>query len=423
MHRDIVKSFANAALVLTVSCFAMAPAGAQDAWPEFRGPTGAGHATDDNLPVRWNQQENVQWRKKLPGNGWSSPVIVNDRIFLTTAVPIEDTEPVVYSLRAFCLAAESGEMLWNREVFRPLGVTASSIHSKNSHASPTPLINDEHVFVHFGNQGTACLDVDGQIVWKTTELQYDPRHGNGGSPILVDDKLIFSCDGSDQQFIVALDRNTGKVAWKTDRRTDADKGFSFTTPMHIVVDNRSMVISPGSDWVCALDPANGHEIWRAKYDGYSVIPRPIYGHGLVFISTSFDAPMVFAIRPNGQGDVTDTHIAWTLRKGAPHTPSMLLVKDAVYMVSDRGVASCVDAKTGETHWRERLGGNYSASPIHAGDKIYFQSEEGVGTVVRAAKTFEKLAENDLGERTLASYAIADGSIFIRSEKHLYRIGS
>ncbi len=313
--------------------------------------------------------------------------------------------------------------LWNREVFRQLGATAPSVHSKSSHASPTPLINDGQVFVHFGHQGTACLDLEGQIIWKTTELRYEPRHGNGGSPILVDDKIVFSCDGSDDQFIVALDRHTGKVAWKTDRRTDADKTFSFSTLLQIMVDNQPMVISPGSDWVCALDPADGQEIWRAKYDGYSVIPRPIYGHGLVFISTSFDAPKVLAIRPNGRGDVTDTHIAWTLRKGAPHTPSMLLVEDSVYMVSDRGVASCVDARTGEIHWHERLGGNFSASPIHAGDRIYYQSEEGVGTVVRAAKTFEVLAENDLKERTLTSYAVADGSIFIRTEKHLYRIGS
>ncbi len=411
------------AMALAVADCAPARIVAQDAWPEFRGPTGEGHAAAENLPVRWSQTENVQWRQSLPGNGWSSPSIVDDRIFLTTAVPIADTDPTDYSLRALCLSADSGKVLWDREVFRQLGAEAPSIHSKNSHASPTPLINGGQVFVHFGHQGTACLDLDGQTVWKTRELRYEPRHGNGGSPILVDDKLIFSCDGSEQPFIVALDRNSGEVIWRTNRNTDAAKKFSFSTPLHITVDNQAMVISPGSNCVCAFDPADGREIWRANYDGYSVIPRPVYGHGLVFVSTSYDAAKVLAIRVDGEGDVTDTHVVWTLRRGAPHTPSMLLIGDALYMVSDRGVASCVDAKTGNLHWQERLSGSYSASPVHAGDKIYFQNESGEGTVIRAAKTFEMLAKNDLAERTLASYAVADGAIYIRTDKHLYRIAA
>jgi outer membrane protein assembly factor BamB len=202
------------------------------------------------------------------------------------------------------------------------------------------------------------------------------------------------------------------------------KKFSFSTALAISVNGHEQIISPGSGAVCALDPKDGHEIWRVDYgEGYSVIPRPVYGNGLLIVPTGFDRPTVLAIRPDGTGDVTTTHVAWKITKGSPNTPSPLLVGHEVYLVSDGGIATCLDCESGKVYWQERIGGNYSASPVYADGRIYFQSEEGKGVVVAAGKEFKKLAENVLGERTLASYAVADGAIFIRAEQNLYRIGS
>ena len=326
------------------------------------------------------------------------------------------------TLHALSLDESSGKILWDTQVFGDR--QASHIHTKNSHASPTPLVSDGRVYVHFGHQGTACLDLEGTVLWRNTSLAYSPVHGSGGSPILAGDALVFSCDGASDPFVVALDRNTGKVLWQTRRTTTAKKTFSFSTPLLITVNGQQQVISSGSGMVGAFDPKTGREIWRVRYgEGYSVIPRPVFGHGLLFIATGFDQPTVMAIRPDGQGDVTETHVAWTLKKSAPNTPSPVLVGEELYMVSDGGIASCVDAKTGRVHWQERIDGNYSASPIYADGRIYFQNEEGTGVVVKASREFQKLASNTLGERTLASYAVADKALFIRTDKHLYKVST
>jgi len=393
-----------------------APARAED-WPEFRGPTGQGHSTARNLPVEWSATQNVVWKQPVPGKAWSSPVVVQGKIYLTTAEALEGTGQ--QALRALCLDAKTGSPLWNTAVFTR---EISRGHNKNSQASPTPLVADGRLFVHFGHQGTACLDLTGKVLWRNEELVYSPVHGNGGSPILVGDTLVFSCEGASNPFVVALDKTTGKVRWKVARETDAAKKFSFSTALLIQVNGQPQIISPGSGAVCAYEPKTGRELWRVRYgEGYSVIPRPVFGHGLIFIGTGYDHPAVMAIRAGGLGDATDTQVAWTLTKGAPNTPSLLLVGDELYMVSDGGVASCVDARTGTVHWQERIGGNYSASPVFADGKIYFQNEEGVGVVLKPGKTFQKLAENPLGERTLASYAVADGALFIRTAGNLYRI--
>ncbi len=403
--------------------------GAAD-WPQFRGPTGQGIA-EGKLPTEWSSTQNVAWKQAIPGLGWSSPIIQSGRVYLTTAVPVAKSPNADQSLQAFCLDAATGKVLWKKEVFKQAGATAPRIHDKNSHASPTPVTDGERLYVHFGHQGTAGLDLEGKVLWKNTSLRYQPVHGNGGSPILVDNLLVFSIDGSDKQWIVALDRKTGKVAWRTERRTDYFKKFSFSTPLLIEVNGRKQIISPGSGVVGAYDPKDGKEIWRVRYEGYSVVPRPVFGGGLVFISSGYERPNLLAIKPDGKGDVTDTHVAWTERRNAPHSSSPLFVggssddqsEDLLFLLSDLGVASCLDARTGRVHWQERLGGNHSASPLFADGKVYFQSEEGDTTVVRAGKTFERVARNSLDERSLASFAAADGALFIRTEKHLYRVGS
>lgn len=398
-------------------CLATLASAATD-WPQFRGPDGNGHSPAKNLPLTWDATKNVAWKTEVPGKGWSSPALFKNRLYLTAAEVVGSD----LSLRVLCHDAASGKPVWATEVFLTPPVRH---HQKNSQASPTAIVDGDRIYVHFGHYGTACLDLAGKVVWKQNELKYSPVHGNGGSPILAGNALVFSCDGGSDPFVVALDKTTGKVLWKVKRETTAKKNFSFSTPTLITVNGQPQLITPGSGVVGALDPKTGRELWRCRYgEGYSVIPKPVFGHGLIFLSSGYDKPVLHAIRADGKGDVTDTHIAWKLEKAAPHTPSPLLVGNELYVVSDLGIASCIDAKTGQVHWSERLGkANFSASPLFADGKIWFQNETGTSFVVKPGKVFELLAENNLDERTLASYAVTDGAFFIRTEKHLYRIGA
>ena len=408
----LTSRIASLLLLLTMFCL---PARAEN-WPQFRGPAGDGHSTAKGLPIHWDTEQNVAWKVKIPGLGWSSPIIQDGKLYLTAAVPV-GKDGADQSLRTLCLNPQNGETIWDTEVFLQPGPT--KIHSKNSHASPTPITDGKRLFVHFGTNGTACLDLKGEVLWRNTDLKYDPVHGSGGSPVLVDQNLIFSCDGSDLQFVTALDASTGKVRWKTERDSADGKKFSFSTPLVLRLNGKTQIVSPGSNCVNSYDAADGHEIWKVRYDGYSVIPCPIFGHGLIFVCTGYNSPSLYAIRPDGEGDVTDTHVEWKLSKAVPHSPSLILVDAELYLVSDQGIATCLEAKTGEQYWQKRLGGNYSASPIAAEGRIYFQSEQGEGIVLQAGQEFAELARNPLGERSLASYAAGDRTLFIRTEGHLY----
>ena len=389
-------------------------------WPQFRGPTGQGLSEATGVPTEWSDTQHVAWKVEVPGKGWSSPVLSHGKLYLTTDAGDSATG---ITLHALCLDAADGHTLWDTEVFRPEPEAAAAMHRKNSLASPTPIVTADRLYVHFGHMGTAALDLTGKVVWRQTELKYQPVHGTGGSPALVGDELVFSCDGAKDPFIAALDAATGAVRWKTPRNTTAKKPFSFCTPLPITVGGATQVILPGSGFVGSYDPRDGHEIWRVNYgEGYSVVPRPVFAHGLLFISSSFDKPKLLAIRPEGaKGDATETNVAWTHAKGVPHSASMLVLGDELYFVSDAGIATCADALTGEVHWSERLGGDFSASPLAAGGRIYFQNETGTGYVLKAGKTFEMLSKNEIGEPTLASCAVTDGTLFLRSEKHLLKI--
>jgi outer membrane protein assembly factor BamB len=389
-------------------------------WPQFRGPNGDGVSPASAAPLNWSASDHIAWKQKIPGVGWSSPVLFDDRIYLTTAVT--DSEDAI-SLRAVCLDAADGRIVWDVEVFRPDAAAAKEMHSKNSMASPTPIIHGERLYVHFGHMGTAALDLDGNIVWTQTELKYHPRHGNGGSPVLVNDLLVFSCDAYEDPFIAALDIASGAVRWKTNRNTSALKKFSFSTPIVIEVNAAKQIISAGSGFVGAYDPTDGREIWRVSYgEGYSVVPRPVFANGLLYVCTGFEDAKLLAIDPMGaKGDATETHVKWTQEKGAPLTPSPLVVDDELFLVSDNGVASCLDALSGKVHWTKRLGGNFSASPVSGAGRIYFQSEEGVTHVVAADTSFQPLAVNDIEESTLASAAVSENALFLRSESHVWRV--
>jgi outer membrane protein assembly factor BamB len=378
-------------------------------WPQFRGPDGQGHSSERALPLTWSEKENVRWKVPIPGRGWSSPAIAAGRIWLTTATGGDR------SLRAICLDRDTGRERQTVELFHL--AAADPINGKNSYASPTPLLEGDNVYLHFGPYGTACITSSGEIVW-STRLKYSPQHGPGGSPALFEDLLIISCDGQDIQYVVALDKRTGEIRWKTSRA-----GYqAYTTPLVIQAAGRAQIISPGAHRAIAYDPRTGKEIWWVRYgQGFSNVPRPVFGAGLVFICSGFFEPAVLAVRPDGTGDVTKTHIAWTLKRGAPLTPSPLLVGEELYVISDSGIATCLDAKSGAEHWRARLGGNFSASPVYADGRIYFLNEEGETTVIASGTQFQKLAANKLNGATLASIAVSGGALFIRTDENLYRL--
>lgn len=401
-------------------------------WRDFRGPTGDGHSTAADPPLTWSATENVAWVTEIPGRGWSSPVIQDGKIYLTTAVVVDgkpESDPQAdRSLRALCVDAATGAIVWDVAVFHQDGATApKTLHHKNSHASPTPIVTPEgRLYVHFGHQGTACLDLNGKKRWENRSLTYPPMHGNGSTPVLEDGKLIFNCDGEADPFIAALDAETGKVAWKTPRpETEQRQKFSFATCAVITVEGQRQVISPGAGAVDALNPATGEPIWRVAYEGYSVVPKPIYVDGRLFLTSSFDTPEVLAINPVGaSGDVTETHVLWINNKKAPMTVALTVIGKEIYWVTDKGgLLTCADVETGEAHWSERIGSrDISASPLYVGGHLYIQEESGKAHVIKPGLTYEKIAENDLGERTLASYAPLDGAFIIRSETKLWRIG-
>ena len=401
-------------LASTVALALISSAAAQQNWPQFRGPDGQGHATAADVPLTWSESQNVLWKVPVPGRGWSSPVVSNGRIWLTTATGDREV-----SLRALAYDLETGREVVNVEVFRVKYPRA--INEKNSRASGTPVLEGDRVYVHFGADGTAALTTTGDIVWKA-QFPYESQHGAGGSPMLHGDLLIFNCDGSNEAFVVALDKATGKVRWKTNRRQPADQ--AYTTPLAIRVGDKDQIVSVGAYRAGAYDPESGKEVWRVSYaDGFSNVPRPVYGHGLVYIATGFQQPTLIAVRADGTGDVTNSHVAWTLRRGAPLTPSPLLVGDELYIVSDSGIATCVDAKSGAVQWQQRLDGTFSASPLLAGGRIYFLSEQGTATVIKPGRSFELLATNTIDGITLASIAVSDGNMIIRSDRQLYRIAA
>jgi outer membrane protein assembly factor BamB len=341
-------------------------------------------------------------------------------VYLTAAV--SGARKGDYSLRALCLDAKTGDIVWDQEVLKEIGAQAPVIHTKNSHASPTPLVDGEQVFVHFGHLGTACLAAkDGKVQWTQQTLKYNPVHGAGGSPVIAGGRLVFCIDGTDKQMVVALDRKTGKVAWQAPRKTNPVKAFSFSTPLLISDKGQEQLIAAGSDVVMSLDPKTGREIWRVRYTGYSVVPRPVYGNGMVYLSTGYDSPQLYAIKTDGKGDVTRTHVAWTAKSGAPRNASPLLVDDALYLAADDGTVTCLDAKTGKERWSERVGRAYSASPIYAGGLIYLMDEFGTATVFKPGAAYDPVATNRMGEKSLASYGVDGNALLLRTEKALYRI--
>ena len=393
---------------------ALGAALAAQEWPQFRGPTGQGLSDDVDVPIEWGATHHVAWKQPVPGRGWSSPVVGGERVWLTSSV----TQGNAASLRLIALDFATGSEVVNVEIAR-LYRDDFSTNPKNSEATPTPIVAGDRVFVHFGATATAAVSTTGRILWKT-QLPHVNQHGQGSSPALAGGLLIVNCDGFDDAFVVALDTATGRTRWRRPRRTPFSQAYS--TPLEIQIGGASQVVSVGASYTTSLDPATGREIWRVFYrDGFSNVPRPVFAHGLVFITTGFQQPSLLAVRADGSGDVTKTHVVWSTSRAVPLTPSPIVVGDLLFMVNDTGIASALDARSGESRWVQRLDGNYSASPVAAGGRIYFVNEDGLTTVIAAAPAFRVLARNAIDAPMLASPAIARGSIVLRSETHVYRI--
>jgi outer membrane protein assembly factor BamB len=396
-------------------------------WPQFRGPGGQGEAAAD-LPLTWSETAKVTWQTPIHGRAWSSPIVVGSRVWLTTATPDGKRLGVV------AVDRDTGRIVHDATLFEV--PEPQFAHEFNTYASPTPASDGARIYVTFGSPGTAALDAStGAVLWTRRDLECNHFRGAGSSPVVFRDRLILHFDGSDQQYVVALDTKTGRTLWKTPRSidfkdlepdgriaADGDMRKAFATPHVIDVAGAPVVISTGSKATYGYDPMTGRELWRVEErNAHSGSTRPVAGHGLVFVPTGFPKGALLAIRPDGRGDATATHVAWRLDRGVPNKPSLALAGDLLFMVTDAGVASAVEAKTGAVVWTARIGGTFSASPIVSGPRVYFFDEDGKTTVIAAARTFEKLAENQLGDGFMASPAAADGALYLRSRTRLYRI--
>ena len=392
-------------------------------WPQFRGPDGQGHSTATDIPLTWSESENIAWKTALPGLGWSSPAIQGNQIWLTSAV--DDGK----SLRALCVDRVNGNILHEVEIFTL--DDPGSIHTLNSHASPTPVVEGNCVYVHYGAHGTACLSTDGQILWKTQALKYNHGHGPGGSPVIWNDLVIVNCDGTDVQYVVALDKRSGEIRWKHEREhigEDRKTGklevpMAYCTPLVCVIDGKTQLVTLGSDEIVAHDPATGDEYWWFTFNGYSNVSKPAFDHGRLFFASGFGKPVFYAIKAGGTGDVTETAKLWSTSKAGvvPLDVSPLVTCDELLTISDAGIAVCYDAATGKQHWQQRLGGKFWASPVSADGRIYCVAEDATTMVLAQGPKFESLATNKLEGRVQASPAIVDGTIFLRTDTHLYRI--
>ncbi len=421
---------------LIASATAGFAAGSAANWPEFRGPQGNGHAAAA-LPTTWSETSNVKWKTAIHGKAWSSPVIWGGQVWLTTAT--EDGR----ELSVLCVDKDTGKIVRDQKLFdveKP-----QFVHKFNSAASPTPVIEEGRVYVTFGAPGTACLDTKtGKVLWERRDFECNHYRGAGSSPILWNNLLIVNFDGSDHQFIVALDKATGKTVWRKERSIDfkdlgpdgkpkmeGDMRKAFATCHVADIDGVATLLSQGASALYAYNPKTGDEFWRVEErTSHSGGTRPVLGHGLIYIPTGWSQGQTLAIKPGKPGEVLDANatdaatklqVAWKSKRGTPKKPALTLVGERLFGIEDGGVANCWNAKTGEQVWSERIGGNYSASPIVAGGRLYAFNEEGKGIVLATEGAFTKIAENQLESGVMASPAASGNALFVRTKTHLYRI--
>ena len=391
-------------------------------WTRFRGPNGQGRTLERNLPLQWSEDSNVAWKTTIPGQGWSSPIVSGDHIFVTTA-----TDEGA-SCRVIGIDRTSGEILWDSEVHRQI---PGPKRAQNSYATPTPVSDGARIYAAFYDGTIVAVDFDGKLVWKNEDVDFHSLHGLGASPMLVGGLIVMPFDGSsreeqrvgwkepwDQAVLLAVDKETGNTKWRGKR------GLSRVGHVTaIAIENGQTVVSAGGDRVQAHDVETGERIWSVYSQGEGVTPSPVLGEGLIFTSSGFEEPTLRAIRPGGQGDVTESHIAWEQKRGVPALPSPLYVEPFLYTITRDNILHCIEAKSGEIVWQERLDGNYSASPLLADGRIYITSEEGITTVLEPGPKYKEITKNTLDGKTMASIAVSRGNFFIRTGDSLYCIGN
>lgn len=404
---------------LLVSALCAAPLCAQAVWPELHGPGRHNQVASAALPLTWSEEENVRWKVPVPGEGWSSPVVGDGRAWMTTSTESGQ------KLHVLAFDVETGALAHQRVVFEVANV--ENKNALNSHASPTPVVEPGHLYVHFGTYGTACINTETyEERWRREDINCDHMEGPGSSPILVGDLLVFHVDGGDVQYVTALDKRTGETVWRTDRSIDLSKmqkdiRKAFCTPIVAELDGVEVLVSPGAHAAMAYDVRTGEEKWRVRYKGFSLASRPMFDGERVYIATGFMRAQLYAVDFAGSGDVTDEAVAWKWRRNVPKMPSPLLLGDRVFMVDDNGYATCLDTATGEAVWRQRLGGEHCSTPLCVGDRIYFFDREGRTVVLARADEYRVLAENHLDAGFMASPAVVGDALLLRTKTHLYRI--
>ncbi len=412
-------------------------------WHQFRGPSGQGISDAVGLPLHWDEATNVVWKTPIVGEGWSSPVYGNGHVWVTSATIVAASEEVrqekiagtmtgkgldvaqTITLWAVQLDLKTGDQL--RQIKLADVDEPQPIHSLNSYASPTPVLADGRLYCHFGDYGTFCLDAStGTPLWQQ-RINLEHAVGPGSSPFLYDDLLILTCDGLHTQFVTALNTSDGSIAWRTDRpplRTDEPEyRKAFCTPLLINVHDEDQLVIPGAQWFIAYEPRTGKEIWRVDHGGgFSNVPRPVYDGQRVYLCTGFMTTELWAVRVDGRGDVTSSHVDWKISKQMPTMPSPVVFGERLYTINDAGIAQCFNVSDGERVWTKRVGGKYSASPLLAERRIYLCSHDGRTTVIAAGDEYQQLAENQLDGRLMASPVVVDDDLLLRTDTHLYRIG-
>ena len=390
---------------------------AADSWPQFRGPAGTGIAQKADPVVKWNGTERIKWELGIRGKGWSSPVIWGDQLWVTTA-SVDGKQ-----MWAICVNRQTGKKIHDILVFE--NERPRFCHPTNSYASCTPVIEEGRVYLHFGSYGTACVDTGtGKVLWTRRDLPCNHWRAPGSSPILAGNSLVVAYDGYDLQYVVAFDKQSGKTLWKQDRNIDygtdnGDRKKAYSTARFIEHGGRKQVVSPSATDTVSYDPQSGKELWRVHHGGMNAAPVPQFGHGLVYIVGGSGPFSMVAVRPDGSGDITETHVEWNLGKSVPNRPSPLLIDDHLFMVNDAGIVTCLEAKTAQTVWQKRIKGEYRASPIYAAGRIYFSSMKGDVTVIAAGSEFKLLGESKLGPGFQASPAAVGKSLYLRSLTSLY----